>query len=161
MAYTVFVSHSVSDQAILLKLAKHLEAERIELYVAEWDVTPGRSIGAKTRACIDRADCMVVLLTREGSRSEWVNQEIGYAIRASKPVLPFVESGTKLTGLLEGVETISFDGSDPGSFHTAMESLGDYITKLQAGKKRGQRALWIVGGLLLLAALFGRDEDEY
>ena len=56
---------------------------------------------------------MMVFLTPNSEKSNYVHQEIGYAIRDNKPIIPLVEVGvsSEVLGLLEGRECIRFDRS--------------------------------------------------
>jgi hypothetical protein len=60
---------------------------------------------------IKSADCMVVVLTDTGVRSQFVNQEAGDARSINKPIIPMVEKKAKgkIGGLLTGLELIVFD----------------------------------------------------
>jgi len=69
MAYKVFISHSTRDWGIVVSLANLLKKFGIEVYVAEWYLTLGESISNKVFNQIESADCVVALLTRNGTRS--------------------------------------------------------------------------------------------
>lgn len=92
MAYKVFISHSCRDRGLVMSLANLLSRFGVEVTVAEWYLSPGEPIGKKVFEQIDESDCVVVLLTRNGIRSSWVQQEIGHAMK-KKPVIPIVEKG--------------------------------------------------------------------
>ncbi len=96
MAYKVFLSHSARDKNLVMALARLLEKFGIEFFVAEWYLSPGERLDKKVFDAIRDCDCMVVLLTPDGVRSNWVHQEIGTALQASKPVIPIVEKGPLL-----------------------------------------------------------------
>lgn len=114
MALKVFISHSTADMDIVYELHTWLWREGLEAYVAEWRPEPGFSVADKVALEIDNCDCLIALLTLDGHRSEFVHQEIGYALRAAKFVVPIVEEGVvKLKGFLEGVEYIPFTRYDP------------------------------------------------
>ena len=78
MAYKVFISHSTRDRKLVIALANTLSKFGIKVFVAEWYLTPGQKLDRKVFTNLDNSDCVVVLLTRNGIRSNWVQQEIGW-----------------------------------------------------------------------------------
>jgi len=161
MGYTVFLSHSTKDRDLIADMAAYLQAKGIKAYVAEWDMAPGKDLPGKVATEIKRSDCVVAILTKSGARSEWVKQEYACAIGAGKLVIPFAEKGVKVKGFLEAKECIRFDRTDPDSMKSAMERLRDHLDRLHIEKKEGfKRALWIVGGLVLLSMLFPDEEKQ-
>jgi len=73
---------------------------------------------------------MVVLLTSMGSRSQFLNQEIGAARIINKPIIPMVEKKieTKIGGLLSGLEYILFDKANPKE---AIGKMASYVSHLR------------------------------
>ena len=111
MSYSVFVSHCMveEDSPIIDELAKRLRGMGIEPYLAERDPQSGRSLSARMLERIRSADLVTVFWTKRGASSEWVNQEVGAARSVGKLVVPIVEKGVRVRGLLEGVERVEFD----------------------------------------------------
>ncbi len=128
-------------------IADRARAVGVEAYLYEHDPQPGRSIAEKVKDAIASADALVVLLTRNGRRSAYVQQEIGFAEAKGKLVVPLVEPGVDRDGLamLEGREYIPFDLRNPGP---GMASLLDYLARLKAAKEQGQAILLFVGVLV-------------
>ena len=93
MAYRVFISHSTRDQGLVISLANLLSKFGVEVSVAEWYLAPGERLDKKVFKQIEGSDCVVVLLTQNEIRSNWVQQEIGYSLQRNKPVIPIVEKG--------------------------------------------------------------------
>jgi hypothetical protein len=94
---------------------------------------------------------VLTLLTIEGNRSRWVNQEIGYAEGKGKIIIPIVEVGVKVTGFLEGREYISFKRNEPDSAVTkAMQFLKNMASKKEQDTLIGGA---ILAGLILLFGL--------
>jgi len=135
MAYKVFLSHSSRDQGLVTALAKTLQEFEIEVFVAEWYLAPGQRISKKVFDHIENCDCVVVLLTRNGLRSKWVQQEVGFALRAHKQLVPLVEKGVKKKelGALEGREYIEYDPQEP---QASLSKASAYVGSLKANKKR-------------------------
>jgi hypothetical protein len=67
----------------------------------------------KVRRLIKEADSFVVLLTKRGSQSRWVQQEIGAAQSYLKRVFVLKARSVGTLGMLEGTEYLPFSVSSP------------------------------------------------
>jgi excisionase family DNA binding protein len=94
---------------VVSEISKHLKQESIDVYVAEFYPEPGEMLPKKILKNLRSSDCMVVILTSVGVQSPWVQQEIGVAKTLDLPIIPMVEEGVTVKGLLEGVEYIPLD----------------------------------------------------
>ena len=152
MAYKVFLSHSTRDKNLVIALARLLEKFGIENFVAEWYLSPGERLDKKVFDEIRASDCIVVLLTPNGMRSNWVQQEIGAALHAGKLVIPIVERGTDVQDLaaLGGREYIEYDPRQP---EQALTKAAGFASSLKLKKEKQEAALLtgaVVAFLLLL-----------
>ncbi len=152
MPYKVFISHSSRDQGLVISLANLLSKFGVEVSVAEWYLAPGERIDVKVFREIEMSSCMVVLLTREGIRSTWVQQEIGYALQKNKHIIPLVEKGTNVgeLGALQGREYIEYDPYQP---QQALITLSTYVRSLKLRKEEQDKTLLVAGGLLAFLLL--------
>jgi hypothetical protein len=152
MSYKVFISHSSRDQGLVISLANLLTRFGIEVYVAEWYLSPGEKLDSKVFREIDNSNCMVVLLTQNGTRSNWVQQEIGYALSKGKHIIPLVEDGTtgEALGALRGREYIKYDPYQP---QQALVTLSDYIKRLKLDKEEQDKTLLVTAGILAFILL--------
>ena len=145
MGYRIFVSHSAADA----EWAKwvHREAGRvgIEVYLFEHDTRPGTLLSDKIQQAIRLCDALVVLLTPSSEASPYVQQEIGFAQAAQKPVIPLVwpKVSPRSLAMLQGKEYVLID---PAKAAEALPPVLQYIGKLKAKKEAGL-------ALLALAAL--------
>lgn len=158
MAYKVFISHSTRDQGLVISLANLLSKFGGEVFVAEWYLTPGERLDRKVFEQIEKSDCVVALLTRNGIRSNWVQQEIGYALRRPKMVLiPLVEKGIdqKALAAVQNKDYIEYDPYQP---QQALIKASSYVKSLKLGKEEQTKILLIAGGILaFLLLLFGEE----
>jgi nucleoside 2-deoxyribosyltransferase len=156
MAYKVFISHSTQDRGLVTSLAKLLSEFGIEAFVAEWYLSPGKRLDKKVFEQIEKSDCVVALLTRNGIRSNWVHLEIGYALH-SKPVIPIVEKGidSKDLAALQGREYIEYD---PHQYQQALIKASTYVKTLKLKKEEREKALLVVGGILAFLLLLSGGE---
>jgi len=152
MAYKVFISHSTRDQGLVIALANLLSRYGATVFVAEWYLAPGERLDKKIFEQIGSADCVAVLLTRNGMRSNWVQQEIGYALSSEKPLIPLVERGveSKDLGALQGREYIEYDPSQP---QQALIRTANYVGSLKLKKEEQEKALLIAGGIIAFLLL--------
>jgi hypothetical protein len=150
MAYKVFISHSTRDQGLVMYLARLLQKFGVDASVAEWYLTPGEPLDKKVLGQIRGSDCIVVLLTRNGMRSTWVHQEIGYSLEQSKPIIPIVEKGveSKDLGALQGKEYVEYD---PHRYDEAINKLVSYVESLKLKKQK--QTLLVLGALLAFLLL--------
>lgn len=152
MEYKVFISHSVRDQSLVISLANLLTKFKVKVVVAEWYLTPGMSLDKKVINLIKKSDCMVVLLTKNGIRSNWVQQEVGIAISAGKPIIPIVEKGTDSKNLaaLQGKEYIEYNPFQP---EEAIIKLASFIKSLKLKKEEEEKSRLVIGVIILLFIL--------
>lgn len=149
--FQVFVSHSTKDESVLRSLVDVLSKRDIRAYVAEWNPTPGMPLADKVLTEIDRSSCVVALFTKNGLRSNWVHQEIGYALKCRKPILPIVEKGTTSSdlGALVGKEYVGYDTACP---EAAITKVADCVRSI---KKRSEEQGWniLIGGVIAFLTL--------
>jgi nucleoside 2-deoxyribosyltransferase len=152
MAYRVFISHSAQDRGLVISLANLLSKFEVDVFVAEWYLTPGERLDEKVLEQIKKSDCIVALLTRNGMRSSWVQQEIGFSLQRDKPVIPIVERGIEPKDLaaLQGREYIEYDRYQ---YQQALSKLSTYVKSLKLKKQEKEKALLVVGGLLAFLLL--------
>lgn len=139
----VFVSHSTKDIHIVEEFKKIIEP-RVEVYVAGYDAQPGNVLWGKIETNIKNSNCVVAIMTKNGSRSEIVQQEIATAKAHKIPVVPIVEEGVDPKGVLAGIEYLKLDKRHPDQ---ALKDASTYLRKL---KKQADNKLI---GFLVLAGL--------
>jgi len=153
MPFRVFISHSTQDPEIVYTLYNLLRQRGIEAYVAEYYPEPGRPLPQKVLENIMASNLVLVILTRYGARSASVNQEVGAAIANRKRIIPLVEAGVDVGVLLQGIEYVPLDVSDPVG---TLDNVASYVKQIEIKDAEQARAAFIVFliffGLLLAAA---------
>ena len=146
MAYKVFLSHSTRDQGLVVALANVLSKFGVQPFVAEWYLTPGEKLERKILTQIEASDCVLVLLTRNGVRSDWVHQEVGHAMGLRKLLIPLVEKGTSAADLaaLQSREYIEYDAREPKE---ALVKTATYVVRHKLKKEDREKALLVAGGI--------------
>jgi hypothetical protein len=99
----------------------------VDVYLAEHDSQPGKSIAAKIEAALKTSHILVVLITTHGLNSNYVHQEIGLARALQKPIIPVVDIhvDTNHLGILKEVEWLEVDFAQPA------ETLEKLTTSIQ------------------------------
>src|SRR5439155_1873283 len=100
--FNVFISHNENptDAPMVDWLYKTLQSQGMTVFVARHVRQPGNDVALKVKQAIDSSNVVLAFLSKGGAASNAVGQEIGYAVKAEKTVIPFVESGVKPTLLL-------------------------------------------------------------
>ena len=143
----VFISHSTKDIKIVERFVDKLKTIGIEPYVAESDIQPGTILWEKLESNIKNSDCVLAIITKDGSRSKSVQQEIAAANALKIRVVPFVEKGVDLKGVLAGREYIAFDKNDPD---LALINASKYLSKLKVKKESKKTiVIMVIAGLLI------------
>ena len=149
MAYQLFVSHSFRDQSLLEALRSSFKQPGIDLYVAESDPRYGSPLSEKIEQAINSSDALLVILTRDGSNSSSVNQEIGYGKKAGKLIIALVEEGVNPGVFLQGIEQLRFSLD---RLTDALNRVVDYVEG-KAKKKDSDDTFWFVLGLAAVAII--------
>ncbi len=151
----VFVSHSTKDIHIVEEFKKEIKIiePKVEVYVAADDAQPGNVLWEKIKTNIKESNCVVAIMTKNGSRSEMVQREIATAEAHKIPVMPIVEKGVVLKGALAGIEYLELDKRHPDQ---ALKNLSTYLRKR---KKQADNkligSLVLVGLAIIMLSQFG------
>lgn len=154
MSYKVFISHSTADLNIVQQFHYWMQVNGIDAFLAELYPQAGNLLSQKISGAIEQCDCVIAFLTQDGTRSQWVHQEIGYAHKAGKLIIPIVEEGVPTTGFVKDVEYISFRKDNPTD---AINKVTQYLVKLKTNKEENEMAL---AGLLILLGLFALSASK-
>jgi hypothetical protein len=128
----------------------------LKVFVGEWYFDRDSKIDKRIMSQIKKSDCIIILLTKDGLRSNWVQLEVEHAIREKKPLIPLVEKGIEKEKLvsLQGRRYIEYDPLQP------QQGLKDTLTYLKSLRLKGKRqekttliASGIVAFLLLLSGV--------
>lgn len=116
----VFLSHSQADRALTYRMIETLDRLHIRTFAYEYYYVGGVNRFELIKHMIANTEYFVVLLTSNGLKSQWVNQEIGYAVGIGKAPIPILEVNPKTRrrlgsrGFVELHDPILFNPLDPG-----------------------------------------------
>jgi len=151
----IFISHSTKDIEIVQFLEKILKTYGYTPYIAERDYQAGKPLSQKIMNNIDNSNYFLIIYTDNGKKSGFVNQEIGYWIKAYKyeNLIPLVEKDIIQEGFLSGLEYIEIDPLNPGA---GIENSINYLekldnkTKVESSKNKVILGIGILGIIALI-----------
>lgn len=76
----VFISFAHNDSFLAKKVTSTLEEKGFEVWNAETEILPGDNFAEKISDALKESDAMVVLLSPESLKSNYVQWEINYAL---------------------------------------------------------------------------------
>lgn len=153
MAYKVFISHSTADMDLVHQLMYWLDANGIETHAGMLTQRPDVPLLTSVRDAIETSDCVLGVLTVDGARSDTVNQEIGYATRSQRLIVPIVELGVHPKGFLADNDYITFDPRQPeNAINEAVRYLYEQKLSKESQEKARGTVLFALGLMALAAA---------
>ncbi|MDD1737102.1 MAG: toll/interleukin-1 receptor domain-containing protein [Methanothrix sp.] len=108
MISKVYISHSPADEDLALQLAAALWRVGLESYAALYNLSPAISLAERASFGLRNSECLVALLTAEGSSSPEVCQEIGLARGLDLLIIPLLEEGARLPFLIGHLRPLVF-----------------------------------------------------
>src|SRR5215813_11010057 len=80
----VFISHSSKDTPVARQLARRLSEAGLKVWFPEDEILPGDNWAKKVGQALEESNLMVVLITPHAFESEWLKEEIQYALTAGR-----------------------------------------------------------------------------
>ena len=118
--FKVFISHAThEDGDLAFWIAEALDRLHIRAFVYERYPRGGQNRFERIKGAINVCPYFLALLTKDGIASQWVNQEIGYAVGIGKAPIPVVEvddvTGRRIEskGFVELHDPIDYRRDDP------------------------------------------------
>jgi hypothetical protein len=113
----VFVSHSAKDSDLVKVLRTRLDKAGVDVLDPQRDLAPGDNFPHAVGRALERADVMVILLSPDAVRSEWLRFELEYALgnaRFKGRLVPVLVRPTKDTPwILDRMSVVDVTGDDP------------------------------------------------
>ena len=78
----VFISHSSKDALVARRLAHRLSEAGFNVWLPEDEILPGDNWAKKIGQALEDSELMVVLVTPHAFESEWLKEDIQYALTA-------------------------------------------------------------------------------
>ncbi len=144
----------MEDTAIVQKIADEIRPHG-EPYYWDQNKSPGEEVWKTVQNWIDGADCVIAVITdKVVARGESVNQEIGYAKKAGKLVIPLVAANVPpdRLGMLASTTRIKFDPDEPSA---ALDGLKCTLAEAALKKQQQGFVLVLIAGITLFALSSG------
>lgn len=97
----IFVSHSSKNESFIKKLKDYFPERDYLIWVSFDNIRPGENFDDAIIKNLKDCDCIIFILTKEALKSDYVNQEIGYALAFEKEIVPVIENFDNLPGFLK------------------------------------------------------------
>ena len=120
--FKVFISHATTADGNLANwMADALDRLHIRAYVYERYQMGGQNRFETIKGMITTCPYFLVVLTKAGIESQWVNQEIGYAVAKGRNPIPIVEVESSTGKRLDSKGFVELN--DPISYYRNQEIL--------------------------------------
>jgi hypothetical protein len=128
---SVFISYAWADGEFVEKLSKDLTAAGYRVWLDRNEIRTGQPIAVEIERGVASSDRLMVVLSRDAVRSEWVQNELGAALQRGTPVYPLRLDDSVLHGspplvtdLINWTAVADFvNWRDPGAYERALRRL--------------------------------------
>ena len=136
MDSAIFISYESEDKNKMKALYKAISKKYrgFKPIVVANRRNPGMALTDKVKKGIEDADYFIPIITRNSILSQWVNQEIGYAIAKDKEIVPICEDNIrdKLKGFIHNqLELFAFEGCESDRGREASQFRNCYSCALE------------------------------
>jgi hypothetical protein len=103
-----FVCYSRLDATFALKLSDDLKKHGIPIWIDKLNISVGQRWDREIEKALQKADCMIVLLSESAIQSENVMDEVSYAIDENKKVIPLKIEACSIPLRLRRIQYVDF-----------------------------------------------------
>jgi hypothetical protein len=153
----VFISYSSADRAFVEDLVKKLNERLVDVWYDKWEVKVGDSIIERINEGLDKADYLIVVLSKNSVKSRWVKLELEAAmikiIEKGAFILPILLEDCEIPFLLKGRRYANFKDDPKQAFDDLLSVIAPE-TKLPLEEK--DKIIWSI-----LAKIFNSKIQDY
>jgi hypothetical protein len=155
---------AVKTQSSHLRLAQDLKAANANIWLDQLDIPPGEPWDDAVEEALNSTTYILVILSPEAVRSKNVKDEIDFALRASKTIIPVLYIECDMPLRLGRTQHIDFRSNYASGLATLIANLqGQHPTPPVPSKpvpnptppKRPSRKPWVIAGILFFLWIFG------
>jgi len=84
----IFTSYSTTDKEVAGRLKNELESFGFGVFLAHEDIEPCAEWETVILKSLEESDILMALLTEDYKKSDWADQEMGFAVANKKKVIP-------------------------------------------------------------------------
>lgn len=135
----VFISYSGANLELINKVAKSI-GENVQPLFWEKDKEPGEHDWETIFGLIDKSEYVLVVITGATvKRAFAVGQEVGYAKKSQKKILPFLSKSVKASdiGFLKDIIAVHLDEKNP---EKSIEELKEAVKKIKLQRDLAEKA---------------------
>jgi TIR domain len=107
----IFISYSRKDREMVDKIALELETAGIETWLDRSDITGGDKWQSLICEAIEKAELVIVVMSRNMIESRWIPREVAIADNSKKKIIPVllhqVDLPNSIKLILQGIQHIS------------------------------------------------------
>ncbi len=97
----VFISYAHKNKRTVFSIVRQLESSNIDIWIDGDDMlADGQPFGVQIQKAIRNAKAVVVMISKQSNRSNWVALEATYAKKFGKQLIPFYIQPVKAVGVL-------------------------------------------------------------
>ncbi|MEK7727317.1 MAG: toll/interleukin-1 receptor domain-containing protein [candidate division KSB1 bacterium] len=104
----IFISYSRADGEFALELARDLRKAGIDIWMDRLDIAPGARWDREVEAALNTCERLLIILSPSSAQSENVQDEIGFAMREKRPIIPVLYRPCKVPLRLHRLQHIDF-----------------------------------------------------
>lgn len=101
-----FLSYNTSDKGLAGQVKRALEERGQSAFLAHEDIRPSAQWVEEIRQHLDSCTALIAIVTQDFAKSDYTNQEVGFAMGRRKPVLTFRFSNSRLPGFLQSTQAM-------------------------------------------------------
>jgi hypothetical protein len=146
----IFLSYSRADAEIMRRVRDTLTGEGLAVWTDE-SLTPGTpSWQSALENALDGAGCVVVLLSPDARKSQWVANELSYASAHGVVIFPTLVRGEEKDSVplqLINAQRVDLRARFLAGMQTLVDALRDYLSRLEdedeSGDSEEDKAAWM------------------
>lgn len=136
------------------RILQYIHHPTIKIFISEYHTRPGDELWDTIKSNIDSANLFLVFISNNSLVSQAVMQEVGYAVRAQKRIIPIViEKDVKPPAMINSIRYVDFTRDS----NKAISELQSIVQELKTSKENRDGILLIGAILLGLKLLESRD----
>jgi len=106
----IFVSYSRRDKATVYEIANELRSHGYEVWTDVTGIPGGATWQYEIEEAIENCDVVIVMWSQAAKRSQWVQNEILFALDLKKKILPFLLAEVRFSISIINLQPINFIG---------------------------------------------------
>lgn len=124
----IFLSHSSMDRDTAQKIASVLQALNYDVWYSDWEIKPGESIVQKINEGLAKNDTLIVVLSPNSVKSNWVKKELNSAVMMQLSgknirIIPVLIEKCDIPATLEEIKYVDMKNFQAGIIEL-LDSLG-------------------------------------